>query len=681
MARRRTSRRPAEPTNFWDSLFFRFGSKLLFAVAVIVVVLTLAQCTIKKPEAPTWETQLTVPLINRTYPMAELIRRADQDGIEMIGDTIQYSITYGLDTFRLDQSNLTTPDLTYNFSKQVGVIELTPPSSTPVTVAASSIPGLSAFIPGSVPPVSFTVTNAVPAIASFTSVSVSNGQVYGIVTNTLGIDLDTVRVIVIDVIAGAPIDTAWIIGGLPDGTSDSALIDLNGKTIFNQFQVDLACHTPGGTVLSSSGKEIVTAMRFASPFTANSAVAQVPSLSRTDSQQVTLNELDPISDAVISGGSLNVTISNNTALSADVQISMPQLLLSGVPLAITSPVMANATTPISINLTGYRLQPMGAGVPQAVAVIADLASPGSGVQTVSIDQSNSFSVDAMLSNLVFNSVTGVFANTAATFTPVVENIDVPLGFEGIHLSHVVLSLEITNGVNLPGQLDVTLDGNNGRTLQLQDAVAAATLSTAATTFIVDTGAAAFLDPIPSQITISGQAAFGDGITPGTIRSGDFVTGTVSLTAPLEMILDRTPVETDIERQEVKQDDIDKITDHVLEASFIYNVVSRLPIGATLNIYLGADSATLYTNPQLLIDSIQVPAAPTVGGIASDTISTGDQNVVLDSADIQILKNPILFVGQELVLEGSGGQVIRLTPSDAITLTGRIEVNYRFDGEF
>lgn len=681
MARRRSNKRSAEPGNFWNSLIFRFGSKLLFAAVVVVVILTLSQCTVKKPEAPTWETQLTVPLINRTYPMEELIRRADQDGITMVGDTIQYAITYDLDTFRLDQDNLSTSDLSYGFSAQLGVIDLDAPEVAPVSAAASSIAGLSAFVPGDVPATAFTVSNDLPAISSFGSVTVHDGHVYAVVTNALGFDLDTVRLILHDVTLAYPIDTGFIIGGLDDGATDSALIDLDGKTISNDLRVDIRCHTPGGSVLSTSGKELTTTVHFADPFSADHALAQVPALSRTDSQLVTVAESDVIERATISEGTLTITVANNTALPAAVEVSIPELNQSGIPLALTRTVPADGTTPITVDLAGYRLEPSGSSAPQTVAVVAALSSNGSGANLVPVDQNDAIAVDASLSGLTFSSVTGTFANTSSTFDPVVEDIDIPQGFEGIHLSHVVLNLEITNGVNLPGQINVQLNGNNGRTLTLDDAVSAATLSTAATTTIVDTTAATFLDPIPSQISASGEAQFGDGVTSGTIRAGDFVTGRVQLIAPLEMIVDETPIETDISSEEIEQDDIDKITDHVLEAAFIYNVISRLPLGATMNVYLGGDSATLYSNPQLRIDSILVPAAPVVGGVASDTVSTGFRSVVLDSADIQILKNPVLYVGQELVLNSSNGQVIRLTPNDAITFTGRIEVKYRFDGEF
>jgi len=188
--------------------------------------------------------------------------------------------------------------------------------------------------------------------------------------------------------------------------------------------------------------------------------------------------------------------------------------------------------------------------------------------------------------------------------------------------------------------------------------------------------------LPSLITISGSAAFGDGVSTGSIRGGDYIHATVCIVAPLEVILPRTVIEPDIESEKINQDDFDPITDHVIEARLIYNVINRLPVGASINLYLSGDSATILTNPEVsFIDEIYVVAAPTVGGITSDTVSTGYQTVIIDSLDVDVLKNDTLYIATQIVIEDTNGQPIKLTASDYLTLIGRLEVDYRFDGEF
>ena len=89
-----------------------------------------------------------------------------------------------------------------------------------------------------------------------------------------------------------------------------------------------------------------------------------------------------------------------------------------------------------------------------------------------------------------------------------------------------------------------------------------------------------------------------------------------------------------------------------------------------------------TDPQVsFVNEISVAAAPTTGSLASDTASTGYQTITIDSTDLQVLKNDPLYIGTEIILEDSNGQPVKLTNNDYLTVQGRIEVEYRFDGEF
>ncbi|MCK4607598.1 MAG: hypothetical protein KAU35_09910, partial [candidate division Zixibacteria bacterium] len=149
-----------------------------------------------------------------------------------------------------------------------------------------------------------------------------------------------------------------------------------------------------------------------------------------------------------------------------------------------------------------------------------------------------------------------------------------------------------------------------------------------------------------------------------------------------MIISETQIDTDTESETINQEDIDLITDHVIEISFIYDIVSHLPLGTSVKILLGGDSATLFAEPELSIGPLVIGAAPTdsITGLVSDTTSTGQQELVLTNEDIRILENDTLFIGQNLILLGSDGQRVKLTANDYLTITGRFEVEYHFDGE-
>ena len=82
--------------------------------------------------------------------------------------------------------------------------------------------------------------------------------------------------------------------------------------------------------------------------------------------------------------------------------------------------------------------------------------------------------------------------------------------------------------------------------------------------------------------------------------------------------------------------MEAITDHVVSARFIYSVTNHLPLGVTALIHLSSDSASLYTDPDLTIDTLIAEPAPVslITGVAiQEAISTGE--IYLSNEDIQI----------------------------------------------
>ncbi len=681
MSRNRRSRPSDDSQISLGNFLLHWGARLIFLSLIVVVVLSLVQCTVKKPEAPTWNTQLTVPLVNRTYDMPEIISRIDQDAISMDDDSnVVFSVEKALDTVELDAANLSTATLSYNVSRQLGQFTIAAPNVTPVTVPIGDIAAIPQIFPATVPDMSFDIPASFPALSGLTSATIADGSLYLVATNRLGVDLNTVSVTLFDEGRALTVGTQTFAGGIANGETDSVLYVLDGQTISNSFSATAMCHTPGGSIPSADGREFAVEIHFVSDLTVDGATAEIPAISRDFSDAVSLAESDVITSAILSGGQVSLTINNNSPLPATLDITIPDLKLNNVPLQVSRQVTSSGTTNVSIPLAGYILGPADIVLPQLLPIEISATIAGTAPNQVTVSSINSFGVQASISGLTFSAVTGNFSSTNMTIDPILQDIDIPTGFDSIQLVNAVLTIELENSVGLPGSLDINLVGNNGKTLNISGLVNARVLATSATTTFVENDVASFLSPLPSQVSISGSASFGDG-TSGTIRDGDYITGTVRIDAPVEMIIPQTPIETDIESEEIDQQDIDKITDHVIEARLIYNVTNHLPVGATVSLLFSPDSATLYANPMLVIDSISVNAAPVVASIVVDTLSTGEQSIILDSADIQILKNAKLYIGQVMFLHSSNGQPVKLTKDDFITVVGRIEVEYRFDGEF
>ncbi len=666
--------------------FLKAGTKLLLGVIIALVFLTLAQCTIKAPESPTWTTHAVVPVVNRTYPMGELLRKMDQEGLG-IDDSgrVIFSLTEELDTVSLDEDALATADLSFLAGERLGPVDLEIPALAPVTVRFAQLGGLGLpFIGDSVlvEDTTFTIATALPPIASFRTATLARGRLDVTIDNELDLTLDNISLDLVETATGAIIGSGASPDPLPSGAQAQVAIPLDGATIASDMTLVAGYHTLSDTVRAASGRYLRTGFAFGDTLQAVSATARIPALARADSTEAPLAETDRLDSAYLASGVLNLTVHNATNLEATVTVSAPDFSYYGQPLAVVAPVAARSQAEVTVDLSGYALQPAVTATPQHIRVIAGAAMPGSGDALVAVDQTDSFTVAARISDVTFHSVTGVFQSVRANFDGLSQDLDIPTGLEQVELTCAVLTLTIDNGIDLPGAVNVSLTGDNGAQTTFVSDIAPRGLSTAATTTVVNDSAADFLYPLPTRLDVSGSISFGNGAYYGTITRSDFVVGRVSLYAPLEMVVHPTVVETDITGESIDQTDIDLITDHFLSGRFVYRLTSRLPIGAHVNVFLGGDSASLFSAPQLRFDSLGLAAAPVgPGGIAIDTIQSAEQEILLDSVDIRILKNPVLYAGHQIMLAGSDGQTVTFTADDYLSITGRLEIDYLFDGDF
>ncbi len=687
MAKRRKKRRREYSESFLDSFVFKLGTKLFLGLAIIVTFLTLTQCTVKKPEAPEWNTNLTVPMINRLFPMEELVDEIGQDEVGFDSSGLaSLSITEELDTIRLDADLLTTPDINSVISEKLGTVSISSPSVDPVTVSLTTIAGLASSLPGDSADVaagSFDLYNDMPTISTFTQATIADGYVDIVIDNNLGIDLDTVIVEIYDNFYSQVIATDTFPQPILHGTSDTSHIPLNNASISNSLRVNSHCYTPGGTVDSASTRAIGTELLFSDSLVVSSATAEIPSFSREYPTTIPLDENNRIDTATLSSGTLNLQIINETNLDADLVITLPDFISSSdIPLSINQHLVGRQSTNTSIDLSQYRLVPQDNTLPQEIQVNVSVSLPGTS-QQVQVNADDSFFVDASLTNLAFGSVTGVFDTISADFVNVSQDIDAPTGLDSVQFASALLTLEVENGINLPGHLDVLLQGNNGKSLHFIGDIAPSGYDSTSISTITDSTVADFLYPFPTHIDVTGSVTFGDGLYQGTIKANDFVQARINISAPLALIINETTFETDIQSTEISQDNIDAITDHFISGRLVYNITSHLPLGAQVDLYLGGDSVSIYTTPVKTFDSLSITAAPvSANGIVIDTASTGYQEIYLDSADVRrILENDTLYIGQQITLESTNGQVVKLTQNDYLTITGYLEVEYHFDGEF
>jgi len=285
-------------------------------------------------------------------------------------------------------------------------------------------------------------------------------------------------------------------------------------------------------------------------------------------------------------------------------------------------------------------------------------------------------VSAQLTGLQAQQITGVLAPQQVTLPSFQETISVPSEFSAFHPADATLLLDIINGTGADATLNFQLTANNGNSLTVSGVALAGSAGAPTTSSIYEPNLAAFLDPFPDTISITGTATFGDSSTEVTISTTDFAFARVTLSAPLAVRIDSVTIEGTPEAQPVSGGDISEFTDNLESGTMHLEVANHLPISTVITIYVATDSALVYSAPDLQLGPISIAAGKTnISGIVFDT-TRSEIDLILTAADLQLFDSPTLFVGYRIFLPGSGGQVVRFTAADYLDLVAYFTVTMR-----
>jgi len=673
-------RKSKKQFNIANSFIVKYGLKIVLGFVIIVLFLTSVQCNIKKPEAPTWSSNFNIPTVDRIYRMPEILDKIDEPtlSIDSSGE-IMFSYSRQLDTIRVNE-DLTATHFNTTVFNTVGQFAVHPPDPAPASVNLEDYVMLSL---DTIPPVSFSILNDLPPLDKFAWADVAAGVVYVKVTNDFGLDLDTIIVELIDLVSFMHIATVeFPPPGVPAGTTDSIAVSLGGKTISNLLRLQFHCHTPGGSMLSLSGKSLTSSACFPSDLTISAARAEIPSISKMFSETAEIPVSQTVVSAEIATGNLHLTLENGTTLESRIDISLPDFHNNGTPISFTRTIPAHQSQMIDLSLAGYTFEPIDVVAPQEIRINASAFIDSTAPNMVDIYDDDTLRAIAFVSDIQFESVTGIVDSTEAAFSGVYADLDIPSGFDSVTLASATLILEIENAVNFPGGFTVDLLGESGQFLRMSGAIPVGDILNPSTSIFVDSTVADFLDPIPRNISFVGAAYFGDGVTIGTITEETYIVPSLRISSPLEIILDHTTFSSDTTSEEINQDDVSLITDHVIQASFNATVANHLPLGVSIVVYLDSDPSRLNDDEaQLVLGPFNVSPGEIGDGnvVTEETVS--DVIILLDSTDIKILDNPVVYTSQSIVLSGNGGQPVKILAADYIGLTGHIELEYQFDGDF
>lgn len=636
---------------------------------LVILSLLILQCSIEKPAAPTWNVKLSVPLVSRHYDMATLIEKIDEPylKVDSLGNPGFY-FEEELDTIRL-VDRLRCDSTSVSFKDTLGVIDINTSESREILIQVTDF---YTGDPGFVPPCSATIEEDLDTFSNFSHITASEAFATLTISNHLSLDLALVQVKIIDRAFSNTLHTELLTEGVDDGDSISQEIVLIDKTFSNSLGFEIKILSPGGEILTFEDKYLLVGFSLDS-MRVTEGRAKVPSFELSDEEEILLPTSSIIDSAIIKSGQLSLHLDNLTNLQAVVRIHFPEIQKDGHDLSTLSNLLALGSSDLTLALDGYTLRPEEGNKATAQVTVW---TPGSEEALVDFHSSDSVSAEITLSEVIFSQVSGIIESTLVEIGPIERALELPPAFELAHLTNASLYLEIHNGVDLPADLSLIIEGDQGQNLSLHAQVEAGGPFGTAVTSVFEDELESLLNPVPQSLTITGEIIYGDGQSHGIVREEDFVFGVLEVSSPWELILDSCQVQIDADSDQVEDDVREMIEDQINFGKVVLKAESHLPIGAEARILFSRNQESLFLNPDLVIGPVNVAAGELDydGSVKESNFS--EIEISLTHQELQVFTGTPFYMAGTIDFPGTDGESIKALSTDYIKITSYLELNVK-----
>ncbi len=637
--------------------------------SLFVLLLPLVRCSIEKPTAPTWNVQLSVPLINKYYDMAALINKMDEPYLKLDSSgNPGFYFEQDIDTIQL-VDKLRCDSTVVIYKDTLGIINIHTAESRSNTLFASEF---YSGPPGIVPPCTLTTESDLDTFSTYSQVTVKQAFATLTLSNHLGLNLDWLQIKIIDRNIHVTLKTIILLQGIAEGDSSTQHVIFNQQTFSNHLGIQLTGFTPGGEIENLEDKYLSLGFTIDSLAVIQGS-AKVPAFEVSEDEDFLLPTRSIIDSALIRKGKLFLSLQNYTNLSSELQIDFPELVKDGKILSDEVGLPAWNHSDLSFVLDGYTLRPPAG---KTLRIHTKMNSAGSGEEWLEFNSSDSVGVNVSISEMVFSQIAGVIESTKIGVNNTTQALTIPEGFENVHLSNAGLNLDIYNGIDLPANLSVVVHGDKQQQLSLTAKIDAGGPFSTTVTSLFEDQLESLLDPVPTTLTVTGDIICGDGQTYGIVREEDHIFGKLRVSSPLEMVLDSCQVKVDEDSEEVNDDVKDLLDDQVNSSLVVLKIESHLPLDAKARIFISKNRESLFSNPELIVGPIYVPK----GDLNPDGSVKKSNSVVetinLSHSELQVFTATPFYMAGLIDFPGTEGKTIRSSAADFIRITSYLEFNVR-----
>ncbi|HBL74900.1 MAG: hypothetical protein A2W90_06985 [Bacteroidetes bacterium GWF2_42_66] len=498
---------------------------------------------------------------------------------------------------------------------------------------------------------------AVPDITDFTSVKFAKGNVEITLQNNLPVPI-TMEGGLINRQTGLGF-AAFSFINLGPGNTETITVSMVGKTITNQIDFRMTKFETASTgfpALINLNDKFKLSMNFKDVEISEGNV-------KTDLQVIsgfsgsfdfTFEDGVKVFEAILKGGFLDITSSNNSQLTGTINLTFPQMKKNGNPVQVAIPFSGSPNTVglsnAVINLASDINTPYNK-VPYTYSITVN-ASSG----YINYNSTNFLTLNVNLSNLDYKSIKGDFGNKNITIDNGSFNLDTEF-FDKISgnfkLANPELQLILTNAIGVPAEVDADFIAQNksGQTVSLNPvpfrlATPASLTSPAVNQTITfdktNSNIVNFIALPPSEsISYSGNIRFNP---DGAVSSANpnFIDLDSSLKIDLGVEL---PFELQV--KDLTFEDTVKIgsgdMDMIKSAELIVNAINEIPLDIDVQLFfIDTISGQQYSSSakSKLLTAAQISTAGVI------TPVTSSNSIALDENELAGLKkaNGIVFKG-------------------------------------
>ena len=684
-------------------------------VSTLIFLVFLSSCSIHEPSLPAWDTQWTVVLPTEDFVMSEVI---EEDSM-LTADTtlsgipiISFSMSDSSDWQNITQDDLSLDPDNQQYVVPIGQIKI----DSPPALTSDSVMMIEFFPPellqyaqmhnDTIPPfLEFTINppDHEMAFDDFSRVSVDSGSVWITFYNNMLLTIKSGMEI--DIYNNGPgnglIGTFVFNEDIPGGTEvKSQPLDLAGREITNmirlQYDITIAGSDTSMILNNDFNKSYFFVVVSMADLKVDWAEAKIPSqeFSQRDSVDVR-EEDDRLRQADINTGSIDISLANNLAIDAHIQLVLPDFTKNGQTKTVYADIPAGQDYFHQVNLDGWTISNHKNPGEFIDFIYYDVeAEIDSTKDYVLISSTDSVDVDIQINTLYFNSVEGTIDTVTIEIDPTeVEGPDFFEEFEsGLRLSDLVMTMDFENQIDFPLNLTLSITAEReedgvitaSESLTLQRVIQRSSVSehteiildkNSTTPSIVD-----LLEILPTTIRVSGDEYIaGD----GAVELNQGVRVKYLVESPLTLNLEN-PVSRDTDIDSLKKDDIDEdareaLTEDLQEAFAELSLTNGLPIGAEVKLYMALDSTKLFDD--VITDS---SAKVIIGGLveAGETDGTGyvatpETSIIpvsLSKEELQIFNSSPIYMRQVVEIQPTSGTV-RIRQNDKILIGAKVNVKY------